>query len=167
MAQEIFKDLASNGKNNYNKKHWLEVDGLIVRKENPEQVYVPTKYRKTIIQLNHDSEYAGHLGVDKTMDLVARNFFWPKMRRDISGYVKACKICSTQKEGRHKDYGTAVRMPIANMPWQEVQLDFISELPVSGRVRIESGYEKIVKRTGCILVCCDKLTKMIHLSISN
>jgi len=40
MTQEIIYDLADNSWNNYNKKHWLEVDGLLVRKENLEQVYV-------------------------------------------------------------------------------------------------------------------------------
>jgi len=34
MAQEIIKDLVEDTRNNYNKKHWLEVDGLLVRKEN-------------------------------------------------------------------------------------------------------------------------------------
>ena len=90
MAQEIFKDLKHGGTKNYNKKHCMEVNGLIVRVENPDQVYVPAAYRKTIIKANHDSEYAGHLGIDKTTDLVSRNFYWPKMRNDISGYVRAC-----------------------------------------------------------------------------
>jgi len=52
MTQEIFKDLAEDTRNNYNKKHWLEVDGLLVRKEIPEQVYVLTTFRKMIIQYN-------------------------------------------------------------------------------------------------------------------
>jgi len=47
----------------------MEINGLIVRVENPDQVYVPATYRKTIIKTNHDSEYAGHLGIDKTTDL--------------------------------------------------------------------------------------------------
>jgi len=46
MAQEIIKDLAEDARNNFNKKHWLEVDELLVRKENSEQVYVPTTFRK-------------------------------------------------------------------------------------------------------------------------
>ena len=76
MAQEILKDLEHGRAKNYNKKHWMGIDGLIVRRENTDQVYVPTSYRKTIIKANHDSEYAGHLGIDKTTDLVSRNFFW-------------------------------------------------------------------------------------------
>ena len=134
-----------------------------MKKENPEQVYVPTTFKKTIIQLNHDSEYAGHLGIDKTSGLVSRNFYWPKMRKDISGYVKACKTCATKKDDRHKKYGTSVRVPIAELPWQEVQLDFITDLLVKCRIRTDSGYTWETGRTDCILVYCDKLTKMIYL----
>jgi len=140
MAQEIMKDLAEDSRNNYNKKHWLEVDGLLVRKENHEQVYMPTTFMKIIIQLNHDSEYTGHLGIDKTSDLVSRNFYWLKMRRDILGYVKACKTCAIKKDDRHKEYGTAVRVPVAELLWQEVQLDFITDLPVRCRIGNENDY---------------------------
>jgi len=36
IAQEIIKDLADSKRNNYNKKNLLEIDGVLVRKENPE-----------------------------------------------------------------------------------------------------------------------------------
>jgi len=134
MAQEIIKDLAEDARNNFNKKHWLEVDELLVRKENSEQVYVPTTFRKTIIQLNHSSEYAGHLGIDKISDLVSRKFYWRKMRKDISDYVRACKTYATKKDDINKEYGTAVRVPVAEIAWQEIQLDFITDLPVKCRI---------------------------------
>ena len=152
MAQEIIKDIAEDTRNNYNKKHWLEVNGLLVRKENPEHVYVPTTFRKTIIQLNNDSEYSGNLGIDKTSDLVSRNFYWPRIRKDISGYVKACKTCATKKDDRHKEYGTAVRVPVAELPWQEIQLDFITDLQVKCRTRTEDGYIWETKREGCVKI---------------
>ena len=87
------------------------------RKENPEQVYVPTLY-KTIIKLNDDSEDGGHLDIDKTSDLVSGNFYWPKIRKDISGYLKACKTCTTKKNDRYKEYGTT---PITDLSWSEIQ----------------------------------------------
>ena len=155
--------MAEDTRNNYNKKHWLEVDGLLVRKEISEQVYVPTTFRKTIIQLNHDSEYAGHLEIDKTSDLISRNFYWLKMKKNISGYVKACKTGATKKDDRHKEYGIAIRVSVAELPWQEVQLDFITELPVRCKTRTDYGYAWETRRAGCILVCCDKLTKIIYL----
>ena len=85
------------------------------------------------------------------------------MRKDISGYVKAWKTCATKKDDRHKEYGTAVRVPVAELPWQEIQLDFITDLPVKCRIRTNNGYNWEMKRAGCVLVCCDKLTKMIYL----
>jgi len=63
------------------------------------------------------------------------------MRKDITGDVKACKTCATKKDDRHKEYGTAVRVQDAELPWQkEVQLDFITDLPVQCRTRTEDGY---------------------------
>jgi len=85
------------------------------------------------------------------------------MRKDISGYVKTCKTFATKKDDRHKEYGTAVRVPVEELPWQEVQLDFITDLPVKCRIRTDEGYVWEMKREVCILVYCDKLTKMIHL----
>jgi len=41
------------------------------------------------------------------------------MRNDISDYVKACKTCATKKDYRHKEYGTAVRVLVEELPWQE------------------------------------------------
>jgi hypothetical protein len=88
VAQDIYKNLAEDARNNYNKKHWLEVDALLVRKKNPEHVYISTLYRKIIIQLNHNLACASHFGIDKTSNLVLRIIYSPKIRKDISGYVK-------------------------------------------------------------------------------
>ena len=85
------------------------------------------------------------------------------MRKNISGYVKAWKTCATKKDDRHKEYGTAVRVSVAELPWQEVQLDFITDLPVKRRIRTDRVRVRETKRAECILVCFYKLTKMIHL----
>jgi len=78
------------------------------------------------------------------------------------GYVKACETCTTKNDDRHTEYVTAVRIPVTDLPWQEIQLDFITNLQVKSRVRIDERYTWETKRAGCILVCCDKLTNMIH-----
>jgi len=67
------------------------VDGLIVRLDELEQVYVPALHRKTIIKLNHDFEYAGHLGIDKTTDLVSRNFFGLRCGKTLVVIAKLVK----------------------------------------------------------------------------
>jgi len=146
----------------------LFYDSLQVRKENLEQVYVPQELRKTILQLYHDSEYAGHQGIKKTYDLITRYYYWPHIRKDISAYVKACNICITQKDTTHAKYGRTVRIPLAKLPWQEVEIDFITNLPLKSSNRVDDGSNNPTEITnttsgGCVMVCSDKLTKMIHL----
>jgi len=166
LAQEILRDLNNTElTNSYNHKHWVLVGDLIANKNNRDQIYIPEKLRKTVIQLNHDSEYARHLGVMKTLDLVSRNYCWPMMRKDIAGYIRSCVICQTMKNSHHAAYGTAVRVPPSELPWQEVQIDFIMDLPVKnhGWREVLAETEELIKKTGCIMVCNDRLTKMIHL----
>jgi len=43
MAQEIFKDLAEDARNNYNKKHWLEVEGLLVKRRTLNKFICPQR----------------------------------------------------------------------------------------------------------------------------
>jgi len=85
------------------------------------------------------------------------------MRKDTSDYVKACKTYDTKKDDRYKEYGTTVRVPVAELPWQEIQLECITDLPVKCRIIMEEGYAWETRRVGSILVCSGKLTKMIHL----
>lgn len=83
IAHEIIKDLADRKRNSYNKKNLLEVDGLLVRKEYSEQVYVLRLFRKTTIELNPYSEYTEFIGIDKTADLVTRNFYCYRLTKMI------------------------------------------------------------------------------------
>jgi hypothetical protein len=36
--------------------------------------------RREVMQTNHDLPWAGYYGVRRTLDLVARKYFWPGMR---------------------------------------------------------------------------------------
>lgn len=55
------------------------------------QVVVPQKFRKTVLQIAHDT--SGHLGVRKTYDCVLRHFFWPRLKKDISDYIRSYNTC--------------------------------------------------------------------------
>jgi len=42
---------------------------------------------KEIVTRHHDSELAGHPGYTKTHKLITRNYWWPRMLKDIKQYV--------------------------------------------------------------------------------
>jgi hypothetical protein len=114
-------------------------------------VYVPDseELKLRILRMHHDAAPAGHLGQAKTLELITRNFYWPRMRKMVNKYVNSCDTCARNKTPRHKPHGQLHPLPVPPAPWSSVSMDFIVELPRS---------------RGCnaILVCVDRLTKMAH-----
>jgi hypothetical protein len=128
----------------------LDQQGLLYYKG---RAVVPIQ--KTLIQellyLYHDDQLAGHWGVDKTKELLERKFYWPGLAADVREYVTTCSICQHTAIPRHKPYGKLEPLPVPERPWQEVSLDFITQLP--------SSYIGTAKYDA-ILVVVDRYTKM-------
>jgi hypothetical protein len=102
--------------------------------------------QRTILDQCHDK--AGHLGIDKTQELVQRRFWWPKLVEHVREYVTACPICAKTKSRNHRLPGQMVPLPIPNEPWECVTLDLVTDLPP-------------VRGKDSMVVFVDKLTKMI------
>lgn len=49
--------------------------------------------RENIVKEKHCGGLVGHFGIDKTLELVKRFYFWPKMQTEIRKYVEGCVIC--------------------------------------------------------------------------
>ena len=143
---------------------WTLSDGLLVRSKHPEQVYVPNQLRLLVIKLNHDAPTAGHLGVDKTYDILKRNFYWNNMRQDVESFIRSCCVCKAMKSDHHAPYGSMVRIPLPELPWQHLQIDFITDLPSRPRNSTSSfDPSNPNHHQGTIMVTSCYLTKMIHL----
>jgi hypothetical protein len=100
-----------------------------------------------IIQSHHDSPVYGHPGISKTIQLTERLYWWPRMRVDITEYVKGCADCQ-----RHKVNTRPTKAPLhpiypkaETTPFETVALDFIVKLPIS------QGFDSILTITdqGC------------------
>ena len=59
-------------------------------------VYVPDnlELRIQLVREHHDAALAGHPGVDKTVELLSRNYFVPHVYRFVKEYVSSCEVCS-------------------------------------------------------------------------
>jgi hypothetical protein len=92
-ARELRKD---KGRGTVKSAEWSESDGLLMFHS---KVYVPNDrdLRRHIIEQHHDTRIARHAGRFKTLELVARNYWWPQMSRYISIYVKTCDLCNRTK----------------------------------------------------------------------
>jgi hypothetical protein len=129
------------------KERILELqDGLLYRKG---LLWVPENARNAILHTEHNSPVAGHFGQDKTIELIRRNFWWPKMDQDIIEYVRSCLECQKDKVTRHKPYGLLSPLELPYAPWTSIAMDFITDLPLS-------------EDCDQLWVIVDRFTKMAH-----
>src|SRR3954469_4428440 len=108
----------------------MENDRLITWKG---RIYIPLSpsLRMEIVKLNHDHPLAGHLGRDKTKELVGHNYWWLRMQTDILKYVEGCNKC--QRSNTHCKKASNLLNPneIPTRSWQIISVDIIRELPES------------------------------------
>ena len=125
-----------------------QVDGLWLKEG---RVYVPadTELRLRILEAHHDRRTVGHLGQDKMLELIAREYIWPGMREFVNEYVRTCDTCRRNKTPRRRHHGQLHLLPIPKDPWQSVSMDFVVQLPLSQVYDV-------------IYVCVDRFTKMAH-----
>ncbi|SAL94810.1 hypothetical protein, partial, partial [Absidia glauca] len=114
-----------------------------------DKIYVPEDLRASILKSRHDSKLAGHFGISRTSQLVRRDYWWPKLRRYITDYIKTCETCARTKTSHATKAGLLQPLTIPENPWKSISMDFITDLPVSNNA-------------DSILVIVDRLTKMGH-----
>ena len=97
-----------------------------------------------------DAPAAGHSGCFKTLELIAREYFWPGMRKDVERNVWNCHPYRRSKASSQSPFGILKPNPVPDAPWQDLSMDFVVWLPES------KGYD-------AIWVVVDRLTKLHHM----
>ncbi len=53
--------------------------------ENDFQLVLPSEFHSMVLKAMHDD--FGHLGIDRTLDMIRNRFFWPKMSEEVERYI--------------------------------------------------------------------------------
>ena len=133
---------------------WLKlvvVDGHLYRccfnnkeRQDNYQLVVPPSLRRDVFQQAHED--AGHLGADRTLDLVRRDWYWPFMATDVTSWCKQCLSCCTKKSGTHAQRAPLVPIE-TSYPLELVTMDYLT------LHRSVGGFENV-------LVITDHFTKL-------
>lgn len=107
----------------------LQDDILYRRRHEGEQVsfqlVLPEKLRSVVLTSLHDD--MGHMGIERTLDLVRSRFFWPHMAADVESKVKTCSRCVRRKALQEKS------APLINIkttrPLELLCMDYLSLEP--------------------------------------
>ncbi|KAL3204195.1 hypothetical protein MRX96_041367 [Rhipicephalus microplus] len=106
------------------------------------RVIIPAALRSSVMIIFHDNN--GHLGVEKTRDLIQRKYWWPSMRKDIREYVDSCHTCQTINARTTGNEGCLIPRDIPTEPNTVISLDHMGPLNEKG---------------DHILVCIDHATR--------
>jgi hypothetical protein len=81
------------------------------------KLYVPaSSVHLLFLQEAHGGDLMGHFGVKKTEDVLAADFFWPNMRRDVERYLSWCITCNKAKS-RFNPHGLYKPLPVPSVSW--------------------------------------------------
>ena len=98
----------------------------------------------------HEVPAAGHPGRSKTLELLLRQYYWPRMHKDVDRFLRNCHTCQRSRTSRHAPFRILRPLPIPDGGgWRHISMDFITSLPWS------NGFNAIL-----VVVC--RLTKMRH-----
>ena len=120
-----------------------------VQKEDPTlQFVLPEKFREQAIKACHDD--IGHLGFERSLDLMQDRFYWPNMRTQLESYIKNCDRClkfkaKAQKEELNPIYTTH--------PMELVHMDYLT---------VEKGDKDVD-----VLVVTDHFTRFAQAFVTN
>jgi hypothetical protein len=89
---------------------------------------VPSSERAKMIWEVHYSRVTGHFGVEKTMAILQKYFYWSNLRQDVRKYIKSCTSCTISKPTIKKK-GLYTSLPTPGRPWESISMDYMSGLP--------------------------------------
>ena len=79
----------------------IDTDGRLWRRRAPpsgaSQLVVPHSEHRDMIRRFHDSLFAGHLGVSRTVFRLQSRVYWPGLHKVVRTYLASCTVCLARK----------------------------------------------------------------------
>jgi hypothetical protein len=114
---------------------------------------VPTSEPEKKIWEAHYSWVVGHIGVEKTVAILQKHFYCPKLRQDVNKYIGSFIVCDIFKLAINKQ-GLYTHLPIPKKPWESISMDYTF------------GLSSTKHGNDCVFAVIDRFLKMAILTAS-
>ena len=88
---------------------WMEYSNHL-DKDKTLKVIPPTGDRERLFREAHQGAFSGHLRESKIHSQLSRHYWWPRMRKTITDWCRACLTCATRSPG------LPIRPPLTPIP---------------------------------------------------
>ena len=125
-------------------RFWYQYDRLFlrdnilmrsVRKDSPIPRYavvVPESFVPEVLRGIHDSPFAGHLGVTRTLDRIRERFYWPGMRESVEPHIRECSACAQGKDAPNTNKAPLRSIEVGE-PFSFWAMDLMGPFPETAR----------------------------------
>ena len=102
---------------------------------NENRIVVPSHLVQEIMKQHHDSVFAGHRGVETTVNSIKTRYYWNFMPTDVETYCKSCHKCQIFNYSQSTNRAP-LHPIIVSRPWQIVGLDYMGPFKATQRGNI-------------------------------
>ena len=85
------------------------------------RIVVPPAKREVVFHALHHS---AHCGYEATMRRITQRFWWPRVRADVSAFVKSCEVCDRDRCSNPSYCAPLLHLP-ADKPFGAIYIDIV------------------------------------------
>ena len=114
---------------NLNKEvKFLQPENLaVIVEENNNRIILPKALRLAAFNVAHQPL---HLGIDKSITMIAQNYWWPTLKKDVEHWTRSCIECQAIKVTRHNKPKFGF-FPVKTERFQFVHMDTVGPMDVA------------------------------------
>ena len=109
---------------------YMVVNDILYYLSNPDteptlRLYVPDHLQERVILQYHD--HIGHMGIDRTYDVIREKYFWPNLYQQLYSYISKCITCQQRAMKTVKPATQETDIP--PYPFAKIGLDLFGPYP--------------------------------------
>lgn len=129
-------------------------DGLVYRRNDGKSaLYVPTEMEENVVRMTH--EQMAHQGAEKVFNKITEQYWFPRMRTKIQGYITNCVKCIMYAAPVRQSEQNLYCIPKEPTPFDTIHVDHFGPLPA------------LMNKRKHVLVVVDAFTKYVKLFAVN
>lgn len=94
--------------------------------------------KEQMLRICHDDILAGHFFLENSILSLKNTVWWLGCKADMEEYISTCDSCQKGREQIGKRFGLLQEIQKSITPWEMINMDFITRLPILGNLSYNS-----------------------------